>query len=136
MNLTDKKVKYGFYLTPELNEKIERYMSDANCTTRSDFVENALLFYISHLSMNSAMYLLPDSLSEMITGILDSFGDRIGSLLFKQAVEQDIMNHIFAYSSDIDEVTYEKMRGRCTREVMRTKGKISLKDAIQFQKSV
>ena len=64
------------------------------------------------------------------------FGSRIGRLLFKQAVEENIGNHILAADTDMDLETYEKLRSRSVREVKQTNGEISFKDDLIFQKSL
>ena len=67
---------------------------------------------------------------------LGALGDRIGKLLFKQAVEGNIVNHILAADTDMDVETYERLRSRSLREVKQTKGEISFKDDLIFQKSL
>ena len=54
----------------------------------------------------------------------------------KLAVESNIGNHILAADTDMDVLTYEKLRGRSVREVQQTNGKISFKDDLIFQKSL
>lgn len=46
------------------------------------------------------------------------------------------MAQIIAYDTDIDEGAYERLRGRAIRDMKRTNGRISFKDAMEFQKSV
>lgn len=60
--------------------------------------------------------------------------DRMGRLLFKQSVELGILTHIIAADTDIDQVTLEKLRGRCVNDVRRTNGQIAFKDILQFQR--
>ena len=38
--------------------------------------------------------------------------------------------------TDIDEGAYERLRGKAIRDMKRTNGRISFKDALDFQKSV
>ena len=75
-------------------------------------------------------------MSEVLSGAIGLFGDRIGRLLFKQAVECNITNHILAADTDIDLETYEKLRSRSVREVRETGGSISFQDDLVFQKSL
>ena len=104
----------------------------ANCGSRSEFVEKAILFYCGYLNAQEAESYLPPLLSET----LEKFGNRICKLMFKQAVECNITNHLIAADSDLDVETYERLRNRSVREVMETKGKISFKDDLIFQKSL
>lgn len=75
-------------------------------------------------------------MSEVLSGAIGVFGDRIGRMLFKLAVESNISNHILAADTDIDVQTYERLRSRSVREVQQTNGKISFKDDLIFQKSL
>ena len=77
--------------------------------------------------------LLPKILGETLEAILSMFGDRIGKLLLKQAVEQNICNHIIASDTDIDAATYQKMRGMSYQEVLRTNGQISFPEVLRQQ---
>ena len=56
--------------------------------------------------------------------------------MFKLAVESNIVNHIIATDSGMDVDTYERLHNRSVRELKQSKGEISLKDALIFQKSL
>ena len=64
------------------------------------------------------------------------FGDRIGKLLLKQAVEQNICNHIIASDTDIDAAHYMKMRALSIEQVKATNGKIAFADVLRQEKSL
>ena len=95
-----------------------------------------LRFYIGYLNTKNAGGFLPEALSAMLTGTLDNFAGRMGSLLFKQGVDLNVLGQIIAYDTDIDEGEYQRLRGRAIRDMKRTNGRISFKDALDFQKSV
>lgn len=59
-----------------------------------------------------------------------------GSLLFKQGVDLHVLGQIIAYDTDIDEGEYQRCAGKAIRVMKRTNGRISFKDALDFQKSV
>ena len=129
-------MKKGFWLSEDLNEEIDIYLQLDNCSSRSEFVENALRFYIGYLNTKNAGAFLPETLSAMMTGTLDYYVGRIGSLLFKQGVDLHVLSQIIAYDTDIDEGEYQRLRGKAIRDMKRTNGRISFKDALDFQKSV
>jgi hypothetical protein len=131
-----QKKKKGFWLSEDLDEKIDIYLQLDNCSSRSEFVENALRFYIGYLHTKNAGAFLPEALSAMMTGTLDYYAGRIGSLLFKQGVDLHVLSQIIAYDTDIDEGEYQRLRGKAIRDMQRTNGRISFKDALDFQKSV
>lgn len=88
------------------------------------------------MNTKSAYAFLPEALSAMLTGTLNGFGNRIGSVLFKQGVDINLMGQIIAYDTEIDDGEYERLRGKAIRDMKRTNGHISFKDALDFQKSV
>ena len=132
----NSKIKKGFWLSEDLDEKIDIYLRLDNCSSRSEFVEQALRFYIGYLNTKNAGDFLPEALSAMMTGTLDYYAGRIGSILFKQGVDLNVLGQIIAYDTDIDEGEYQCLRGKAIRDMKHTNGRISFKDALDFQKSV
>ena len=132
----NSKIKKGFWLSEDLDEKIDIYLRLDNCSSRSEFVEQALRFYIGYLNTKNAGAFLPEALSAMMTGTLDYYTGRMGSLLFKQGVDLHVLGQIIAYDTDIDEGEYQRLRGKAIRDMKHTNGRISFKDALDFQKSV
>ena len=132
----NSKIKKGFWLSEDLDEKIDIYLRLDNCSSRSEFVEQALRFYIGYLNTKNAGAFLPEALSAMMTGTLDYYTGRMGSLLFKQGVDLHVLGQIIAYDTDIDEGEYQRLRGKAIQDMKRTNGRISFKDALDFQKSV
>ena len=132
----NSKIKKGFWLSEDLDEKIDIYLRLDNCSSRSEFVEQALRFYIGYLNTKNAGDFLPEALSAMMTGTLDYYTGRMGSLLFKQGVDLNVLGQIIAYDTDIDEGEYQRLRGKAIRDMKHTNGRISFKDALDFQKSV
>lgn len=130
------KEKFALWLTPEAKEQVDIYYRKNNCKSKSEFIEKAVRFYCGYLYTQQAAEYLPEVLHSMLEGLLDSYGNRMGSMLYKQAIELNIMNHILAADTDMDVATYERLRGLCTREVQASNGKISFKDALKFQKTV
>lgn len=127
----DRKHSCRLYECTCLEERIEAGVLELN-----EFVMNALKFYVGFLNTKNASAFLPEVLSTTLTGTLDGFAGRISSLLFKQGVDINLMAQIIAYDTDIDEGAYERLRGRAIRDMKRTNGRISFKDAMEFQKSV
>ena len=136
LTIKDEKERYALYVSEETMQLAEdNYRSDC-CRSRSEFIEKAILFYIGYLHARRAEYYLPRVLGSTLQGTLGMFADRIGRLMFKQAVEENIGNHILAADTDMDVETYEKLRSRSIREVKETHGEISFKDDLIFQKSL
>ena len=58
--MKEAKTKYAIYLYPSLVEEMETMMKDANADSKSEFVSNALRFYIGYLKQGKNVdYLAP-----------------------------------------------------------------------------
>ena len=134
--MVEGKIKFPLWIAPETKEIVAESFKKDNCKSMSEFIERAILFYNGYLHARHAEYYLPRVLGSVLQGTLGLFGNRIGKLLFKQAVECNITNHIIAADTDMDLDTYERLRGRSLREVKQTKGEISFEDDLIFQKSL
>ena len=116
------KIKKAFWITEDMDREIDAHLKLDNCSSRSEFVMNALKFYVGYLNTKNASAFLPEVLSATLTGTLDGFAGRISSLLFKQGVDINLMAQIIAYDTDIDEGTYERLRGKAIRDMKRSNG--------------
>ena len=130
------KNKFALWLSPEAKDKVEEMYREDNCKSKSEFIEKAIWFYAGFLNATQAEVYLPRALSAVLTGTLNMFAQRMGRLMFKQAVECNMTNHMIAADTDIDLDTLDRLRGRSVREVRETNGEISLRDDLIFQKSV
>ena len=130
------KNKHTIWLPDSTWQKVEDYYRTDNCAAKNEFIKKAIEFYVGSLHTKNANAFLPEVLSTTLTGTLDGFASRISSLLFKQGVDINLMAQIIAYDTDIDEGAYERLRGRAIRDMKPTNGRISFKDAMDFQKSV
>ena len=129
------KQKVTIFLTPSMKKKIEENYRADNCRSQSEFVEKAV-DYLGYLNTKNASAFLPEVLSTILIGIMDDFAQRMGRQLYKLSVEQNLCNHILIADTDMDQRTYQLMRGRSVREVDSTNGRITFKEVLDFQKSV
>ena len=121
--------------TTEPAQSLLIFSVDRSFFIRVHALRKALFFvYCGYLQSEYAGDFLPKILGETLEAILSMFGDRIGKLLLKQAVEQNVCNHILASDTDIDAATYQKMRGMSYQEVLRTNGQISFPEVLRQQK--
>ena len=134
IGMANKKIKFPLWLMPDTKATVECLYRQDGCNSQSEFIEKAIQFYCGYLQSEYAGDFLPKILGETLEAILSMFGDRIGKLLLKQAVEQNVCNHILASDTDIDAQTYQQMRGKSYQEVLRTNGQISFPEVLR-QKS-
>mgnify|MGYP000578534034 FL=1 len=130
------KEKFALWITPEAKKEVEAHYKQDNCKSQSEYIEKAVRFYSGYLDTKHAEEDLPRVLSDVLEGKLGAFGKRMGHLLFKQSVEQDIMANLFAYDIDVNLDTLQKLRVRCVKNVKGTNGEIDFQDALRFQKGI
>ena len=54
-------------------------------------------------------------------------------LLFKLAVEQDMVMNVLAAGMEIPDEQLKALRGRCVQNVKKTGGSVTLDDAVRYQ---
>ena len=108
-------------------------MATDNCKNRSEFTEKALRFYIGYLKANEATEFLCNVLSTTLKGILENNESRMRSLMFKWAVELNMMCHIIAAHYGADEINRRALRALAVDEVKKNVGKISIDHALDVQ---
>ena len=130
---TEERSRHTVWMEDTVWQRVQEHYKSDGCSTQNEFIAKAILFYCGYLQSEYAGDFLPKILGETLEAILSMFGDRIGKLLLKQAVEQNICNHILASDTDIDAATYQKMRGMSYQEVLRTNGQISFPEVLRQQ---
>ena len=128
------KSRHSVWLSGDVWQEVDAFYKLDNCPTRNEFVEKALRQYCSRLHAERTGAYLPRALQEVLEGTLGVYGDRLGRLLFKLAVEHNMTNHMLGGDVDMTREEYNKMRGSSVREVSATHGTISFKDVLLFYK--
>ena len=132
----DNKRNTTLWLRPSTIQRMDSWLAEDNCQSRSEFVEKALRFYMGYLGAEDITEYLSDALVATLRGIIADNANRTNSLLFKCAVEQGIMAHtIAAHFRDTIE-DRRALRGYVVDEVMRTNGQIKFEDAQDVQRQL
>lgn len=97
-------------------------------------MEKAIRFYAGYLSGQEAAAYLPPALAQVLRGTVRDTENRICRLLFKQAVELDMVMNVLAAGMEIDSEQLDSLRGRCVQNVKKTNGSVTLEDAVSYQK--
>ena len=132
--MVEGKDKFAPWITPEAKREVESHFKEDNCKSKSEYIEKAIRFYSGYLDTQNAGAYLPRVLSDVLEGKLGAFGKRMGHLLFKLSVDQNLMGNVLAAGIDIDLDQLRKVRVRCVKEVKETNGEISFEDAVRYQK--
>ncbi len=128
------KNKFALWMYPETLERVEKLYREDGCKSRSEFIEKAINFYCGYLTAENYKEYFPEVIVSTVQGALDSFENRMASLMFKCAVELAMMMHVTAASFRVDEDTLSRLRGKCVNDVKRLNGRITFDDAVKYQK--
>ncbi len=130
------KDRTAVWLYPETIEQMDSMLETDNAKSRSEFIEKALQFYMGYLASENTTGYLSKVLVSAIQGTLRETENRNSSNLFRLSVEMAMMMNILAAGLEISDDDLRKLRGRCINEVKKTRGKISMEDAVKFQQGV
>ena len=128
------KRKFALWLHPETLDKIGQLYTADDCRSKSEFIEKAVQFYIDHLTAEDQRSMLPNAMLSSMKSIVAESDNRISRLLFKMAVELAVTMNVVAANSDIDDITLERLKGECVKEVKRLNGNFTFHDANDWQK--
>ena len=133
MSVSKDKIKFAAYLHPETLDKIKELYRGDDCSSKSEFIEKAVRFYIGFLTAEDKSNYLPNMFLSSMRAIAYESDNRVSRMLFKLAVEQAMMMNIMAANYDIEPDTLSRLRGSCVEEVKRLGGSFSMKDAVEWQ---
>lgn len=126
--------RIGLYINQNLLKTCDNAISRTNATSRSDFISNAIEFYIAWLDSKNTTKILTPALESVIGSKILDTEDRIARVLFKQGVELAMLMHVVSATNDITESQLKELRKICVEEVKRNSGKYKFEDAFRFQK--
>ena len=128
------KRKFALWLHPETLEQVNEAYQKDDCQSRSEFIEKAVRFYLAYLTASNDSSLLPNAFLSTMKSIVAESDNRLSRLLFKLSVELATVMNILASMQDVDDVTLNRLRGECVKEVKRLNGSFSLDDAMRWQR--
>ena len=127
------KFKFALYLHPETYEQVNHWYRKTDCRSKTEFIEKAVQFYVSHLTAEDGGRYLPHAFLSTMKSIVSESTRRICNILFKLAVELAMLMNVIAAAHKIDRGTLDRLRGECVKEVKRTNGNFTLDDAVEWQ---
>ena len=130
------KKRTAVWLYPETIEKMDNLLEKDNCKSRSEFIDKALNFYMGYLVSEDTTGYLSKILISAMQGTLKETENRNSSNLFRLSVEMSMMMNILAAGLEINEEELHSLRGRCVQQLKKTRGKVSMEEAIKFQQGI
>ena len=133
--INDKKQKYAYWMRPSLVAEMTEMLESANVTSKSDFVCQAVEFYIGYLRQQKNIDYLSPILSGVIRDEIESVEKNVCEMLFRLAVEQAKLCHAVAANSHYSEETMQRLHKQCAHEISNCIGIITFEEAYRYQKS-
>jgi len=127
------KVRKGFYIEEIILEQVDALLEQANASSRNEFLNQALKFYIGYLTSEKIENYMLSTISSVMHATVKDSENRMARAMFKLAVETSKLSHVIAYSHGVDENELQKLQGKCVDEVKRINGAVSFEDTYQYQ---
>ena len=106
--------------------------SDELGISRNEFIRDAVEFYLEWLSRESSEKFLTPAFESVISAMLRDTEDSLSRVLFKMAVEQNVLARIVLADGEYEfpEEAVEKMRRHAIQHLNETNGMLNLLDFI------
>ena len=127
------KIKFPLWLYPETMEDVNCRFTEDNCSSRSEFIEKAINFYIGYLKQEKNVTYLSPRITSSVEAVVHGSEQRLSRNLFKIAVELGKLAHTIAAANDVDEDTLRELHAMCVDEVRHINGAIAFESAVKFQ---
>ena len=131
--LKETKKKTAIYLYPSLMEEIKSLMDQANAKSQSEFVSDAIRFYIGYLQQGKNVDYLAPIIAQTIKEEIRRTEKNISQILFKLAVESAMLAQIQAFQIQLTPTQMEDLRQMCSQIVAKNNGIITFEDAYTHQ---
>ena len=131
--MKETKNKYAIYLYPSQMEEIKNLMEQANAKSQSEFVSDAISFYIGYLQQGKTVDYLAPLIAQTIQEEIRSTEKNISQILFKLAVESAMLSELQAIQIRVTDAQMEQLRRMCSRIVAENNGIITFEQAYDHQ---
>ena len=130
----ENKKGTAVWLSPGVIRRMDSWLEEDNCSTRSEFIEKALRFYMGYLATEDTSEYLSQALVDTLQGIVADNSNRLRTMIFKWCVELNMMGHTIAAHFRADPINRRELRAYAVDEVKRTNGQISFDRALDQQR--
>lgn len=131
--MKETKIKYAIYLYPSQMEEIKSLMEQANAKSQSEFVSDAIRFYIGYLQQGKNVNYLAPVISSVMKEEISSTEKNISQILFKLAVESAMVSNLLAAQIRVTNEQMDALRKTCSNVVAENNGIIQFEEAYRFQ---
>ena len=133
MEKKDKKNKFALYIKDSSLDVARKWYKEDNCSSISEFIEKAVLFYGGYVSSEHNQNYLPNIVISTMKAIMRDSENRHNRNLFRLCVELSMLMNVMAATHDIPKEALNKLRRECIEEVKSLNGSLSLDTAVDWQ---
>ena len=137
------KIKFALRMDPKTRDIVDEYYKRDGCSSRTEYIEKAILFYTAHIAAEEhakfATDIAPSAIdADQIERAVDNsigksfrpFEKNISAMLYRVAVETASMMHLLASGWNVDEKTIQQLRRMSEEHVRNMDGRIFFEDAM------
>lgn len=127
-NKNNLKERVVAWLDPKQIETMEMIIANENMKNHSEFVAQAVDFYVGYLNSKDSTSFLAENLQAVLKGTMQTTENRMANNLFRMSVEMSMMMHILAKGLEVSEESLSVLRSRCIKEVKSSKGRVPFEE--------
>ena len=136
-DVTEKRIERTVvWLDAGLVPRMDGWLKADNCKNRSEFINKALRFYMGYLGTEDNTTYISQAILTAIQGTLELNNLRLQTILFKCAVELNMLCHTIAAHFRADPIHTRQLRAYAVDEVKRTNGQVSFESAVRQQRRI
>lgn len=133
--MSKEKVALTIRINPENLKLVKAIYSLDNCKSQNEFIEKAIKFYAGYVTTNANTNFLSPQLLEALRCALRETENKNSNNIFRLSVEMSMMMNLLAAGFEIEDEQLVELRTKCVKDVKKTKGRVTLEDAVEFQKN-
>ncbi len=129
----ERNKRIGIIIDSDLLSRCDSSVGVDNSQTRSEFISKAIEYYLAFLNKDADSRVLTPALESVIGAKILDTENRLARVMFKQAVELSLLNHLLAGAYEFTPADIEKLRGMCVKEIKKLGGRYDLESVARYQ---
>ena len=125
--------RFALYISDGALDMARQWYEADNCSCISEYIEKAVQFYSGYMATDKNENYVSDVVLSTLKGIMDDTENRHNGSLFRIAVELSMIKNILAIKNGISDLSLDKLRSDCIKEVRQINGSLSYEEAIKWQ---
>lgn len=126
--MAEKKVQKTILVPQKTLNKISALQQTGTSASRNEIIEEAVDFLYGYKTSELSQDFLCSVYGQKVEGIIGQNADRMGRLLYKLAVELNVLTRLIASQSPLSKDDYKKFRILAVEDAKSSKGIVNLYD--------